>query len=115
MAAVAAEEVIVDGQVEALAHGGGFLSNREVRGAGVGVRDVLVLAELLDVVKHGLELANEHHVAIDAQAAGGRDCRIGLQLLAQRFAIDIDGNAAQVERFAASYEGGIDGKCFRHG
>ncbi len=68
VAAVAAEDVVLDAEIHAFADGGAFLADGQVRGPGVGILDALVAAELLDVVEHRLEFADYRHVAVNAQA-----------------------------------------------
>ncbi len=66
VAAVRAEDVVLGAQEIGLADGGRFLADRQVRRAPVVVLDALVVAFLLDAVEHGLELADDRHVAVDA-------------------------------------------------
>ena len=75
MAAVAAVDVVVHVEEKGLAHGRGLLADREVRRAPVVVLDALVRAAQLDLVQHGLELADEDHVAIDADGVVLRQSR----------------------------------------
>ena len=72
MAAVRAEYKVLRAEVQALPHNRRFLADREMRRAAMLALDALPGALALDVLQHGLELANEQHVAIDAQQAGRR-------------------------------------------
>ena len=65
MGAVGAEDEVVHVQVEGLAHGGGLLAHGQVGRAGMVVGHAAVLAVDLDLVDHGLELAQGQHVAVD--------------------------------------------------
>ena len=66
VAAVRAEDEVLDAQGHALAHHGGLLPDGQVRGPEVIVGDPLVGALGLDRVEHGLELADHDHVAVGA-------------------------------------------------
>ncbi len=70
-----AEDVIVGRQRERHADRRRFLADREVRGTGVIVGDALVGALRLDLVEHGLELADGAHVLPDVQQVLGRVAR----------------------------------------
>ena len=62
---VGAEDEVVHVQVEGLAHGGGLLAHGQVGRAGMVVGHAAILAVDLDLVDHGLELAQGQHVAVD--------------------------------------------------
>jgi hypothetical protein len=102
-------------EVEALAHGRAFLPDREVGGTGVLVLDAFVRAELLDLVQHGLELADHDHVAVDPQEPRRRDVRVPFELLRHRTLVRVDGNTAQIEFFAPPDLFRNDHQLLRHG
>ena len=67
MGAVGAEDHVVHVQVEGFADGGGFLADGQMGRAGMVVGHAVVLAVDLDLIDHGLELAQGQHIAIDVQ------------------------------------------------
>ena len=114
VAPVAAEDVIVHRQEERLAHGGGFLADREVGGALVDIRDVAVLPLPLDLVQHGLEFADEDHVVIEPQGVGRGECT-RRQFVGEAAAVLVDGDAAQFDGLLSPDLGGGDDQLLDHG
>ena len=111
---VATEDVIVHRQEECLAHGGGFLADRKVGGALVDVRDVAVLSLPLDLVQHGLELADEDHVAIEPEGVRrGEYAR--RQFVGEGAAVVVDRDGAEGEGVRLSDLGGGDDQLLDHG
>ena len=67
VAAVRPENEVLGRQQVSLSDRGGFLPHRQVRRAGIVVLDAVVGVGRLDRVQHRFELADEAHVAVDAQ------------------------------------------------
>jgi len=98
--------------VEALDDRGGLLPDRQVRRAHVVVLNPLVRPLFFDAVEQRLELANDRHVAVDADQVGRAiQPRLGLGI--GHIRIDHDLFAAQHRWFPHLH--GIDWNRLGHG
>ena len=72
--AVRAEDMVIGIEQKRLANRRGFLADREMGRAAVIVFDAHVVAAELDLIEHRLKTADDHHVMLDAQQVGLREC-----------------------------------------
>ena len=105
VAAMRAEDEVVGRQVVGLSDHRRLLADGEMGRATMVVFDALVDALFLDAVEHGLELANDDHVAIDA----AQILRPVLGDLRRRVGdIDVDGNLRRGQDRGFSDFGWVD-------
>src|SRR5690606_91162 len=77
------------------------------------VGDSRVASELLHLIEHRLELADEDHVAMDATRLLRTNASVG-ELILESPSIGIYGDRAKLDRFGASYLVGHDHQGFDH-
>ena len=113
VASVRTEGNVVLVQQIRFADAGGFLTIAQVRGAGIGRLDAVVVGLRLDEGKHMLKLTADGHVAVDAD-----EVFLGVvalvQLLLDGLVILADGNIFKVDIAGLTDFYGIDIQRFRH-
>jgi hypothetical protein len=105
--------VAIDVQQERFAHRRGLLADREMGRSLVVVGDVLMSPHPLDVGEHLLELADEGHVAVDADSVVGLQVTLG-DLVSECLAVAVDRNRSQGDCRLALHITGDDDKPFHH-
>jgi len=94
VAAVRTIDMVVDTEQERLPDGGSFLSDRQVGRSAVIVLDTLIVTAELHFVEHVLEVADDHHVALNADqiilGEAGHFLFDGLLVLVDRNGFELD-------------------------
>ena len=93
------------------AHGCRLLADGQVGRSLVLVGDALVDAFLLDAVEHGLELADEDHVPVDAHQVGAPVLAL---LLGRVGHVAVDGNFRRHQAGGFALFGRVDQNGFGH-
>ena len=113
MASVGTEGDVVLRQKVRFADAGSFLTEGQVRGAGIGRLDAVIVGLGLDEGEHVLELTADGHIAVDAD-----EVFLGVvalfQLLLDGLVILADGNVFKVDIAGLADFYGIDIQRFRH-
>src|SRR5687767_9909690 len=111
MAAVAAEDLVLNLQRECLSDCCRFLADREVSWAGVDVGHALVGAFPFDRVEHQLELAYQQHVSADAVQ---RFVAVQLPFVIKVRLVGVDWNRAKLEFSLGPNHCRVDEELFCH-
>ena len=111
VAAVRTENQVVGRQPVRLPDGGALLSDRQMRRPAMVVGDAFPRPFFFNAVEHGLELAQDQHVAVHAQqavAAVERCFGAGVRL------VGVERNFRAVQHAACADVFGVDGEGFGH-
>ena len=111
VAAVRAEDEVVDAELDGLADGRGLLAHRQVGRAHVVVLDALPAAGDLDGVEHGLELADRDHVVEHRDEAVGA---MALLLGSEVHRVLVDRDLGNRHEPAGADRSRVDGKGLGH-
>ena len=108
---MAAEDMVAGLERERRADRRAFVADREMRGPLVIVGDARIGAGRLQGAQHGLELADDHHVAERVDQGG---VAAGRPFLRDRRPIGVDRNFRECEFRRAVQDVGIDEKGLGH-
>ena len=111
MASVGTENEIFRRQRKGHSHRGRFLSDRQMRGSCVVIRNALVGALGLDFIQDGFELPDRAHVPPHMQEIFGG---VIAQFLLQRAVVGIDGDVGQMDLRLGKNLSRFNNDRFRH-